>query len=148
MGDGKKLKELIERKRTNVRRIAKATGIPATTLYSIIQKDSGIRLDLALKLANELETEVNEICSTGLSLEEYPKMTYERKDILDSNIIKMLHLFGKESIPDVMNLLISFYQLDNEARKEVTEMMKIKLKYHKEKKRIEEITNLKMCRRK
>ncbi len=104
MGDGKKLKELIERKRTNVRRIAKATGIPATTLYSIIQKDSGIRLDMALKLAVELGIDVNEICS--------------------------------DTISDVADLLISFYQLDDEARKEILEMMKIKMKYHKEKERI------------
>ena len=36
MGDGKKLKEILDSKKTNVRQIAKATGISATTLYSII----------------------------------------------------------------------------------------------------------------
>ena len=39
MGDGKKLKEILDEKGTNVRKISKATGISATTLYSIIQKD-------------------------------------------------------------------------------------------------------------
>ncbi len=63
MGDGKKLKEILDSKGTNVRQIAKATGISATTLYSIIQKDSNIRFDFALRLANELEIDVNEICS-------------------------------------------------------------------------------------
>lgn len=38
MGDGKKLKEILDSKGTNVRQIAKATGISATTLYSIIQR--------------------------------------------------------------------------------------------------------------
>ena len=33
MGDGKKLKEILDSKGTNVRQIAKATGISATTLY-------------------------------------------------------------------------------------------------------------------
>ena len=47
MGDGSKLKEYLDVKGTNVRRIAKATGISATTLYSIIQKDSNIRFDYA-----------------------------------------------------------------------------------------------------
>ena len=61
MGDGKKLKEILDSKNTNVRQIAKATGISATTLYSIIQKDSNIRFDFALRLANELEIDVNEI---------------------------------------------------------------------------------------
>ncbi len=36
MGDGKKLKEFIDSKGTNVRKIAKETGISATTLYTII----------------------------------------------------------------------------------------------------------------
>ena len=65
MGDGKKLKEILDSKGTNVRQIAKATGISATTLYSIIQKDSNIRFDFALRLANELEIDVNEICSAS-----------------------------------------------------------------------------------
>ena len=65
MGDGKKLKEILDSKNTNVRQIAKATGISATTLYSIIQKDSNIRFDFALRLANELEIDVNEICAAS-----------------------------------------------------------------------------------
>ena len=63
MGDGKNLKKYLDEKGTNVRKIAKATGISATTLYSIIQKDSNIRFDFALRLANELQIDVNEICS-------------------------------------------------------------------------------------
>lgn len=63
MGDGKKLKEYIDKNGTNVRKIAKETGISATTLYTIIQRDSNIRLDFALRLANALDIEVNEICS-------------------------------------------------------------------------------------
>ena len=65
MGDGKKLKEYLDEKGTNVRKISKATGISATTLYSIIQKDSNIRFDFALRLANELGIDVNEICSAS-----------------------------------------------------------------------------------
>ena len=51
MGDGKNLKKYLDEKGTNVRKIAKATGISATTLYSIIQKDSNIRFDFALRPA-------------------------------------------------------------------------------------------------
>ena len=65
MGDGKNLKKYLDEKSTNVRKIAKATGISATTLYSIIQKDSNIRFDFALRLANELQIDVNEICSAS-----------------------------------------------------------------------------------
>lgn len=65
MGDRKKLKEILNSKNTNVRQIAKATGISATTLYSIIQKDSNIRFDFALRLANKLGIDVNEICAAS-----------------------------------------------------------------------------------
>ena len=68
MGDGKNLKKYLDEKGTNVRKIAKATGISATTLYSIIQKDSNIRFDFALRLANELQIDVNEICSASPQL--------------------------------------------------------------------------------
>lgn len=60
IGDGKKLKEILDSKCTNVRHIAKATRINTTALYSIIQKNSNIRFDFALRLANELEINMND----------------------------------------------------------------------------------------
>ena len=60
IGDGKKLKEILDSKGTNIRQIAKATRISATTLYSIIQKNSNIRFNFALRLANELEINMND----------------------------------------------------------------------------------------
>lgn len=60
IGDGKKLKEILDSKGTNIRQIAKATRISATTLYSIIQKNSNIRFNFALRLANELEININD----------------------------------------------------------------------------------------
>lgn len=60
VGDGKKLKEILDSKCTNVRQIAKATRISATTLYSIIQKNSNIRFDFALRLAKKLEINMND----------------------------------------------------------------------------------------
>ena len=96
MGDGKKLKEHIDNKGTNVRKISKETGISATTLYTIIQKDTNIRFDFALRLANALEIDVNEICSaspfSGVITEEeiYPTLPDGLNGALDScNIIGM-----------------------------------------------------------
>ena len=43
-----------------------------------------------------------------------------------------MYLFGKNSMPDVDNLLTSFYQLDDEARKEVVETIQFKLQYHRD----------------
>lgn len=139
MGDGKKLKECLKNKGTNVRRIAKAAGIPATTLYSVIRKDTSIRFDYALRLARELEIDVHEICSPGVDFKAFFGIDDKWEQNLDSSIVKsyvihsfypLLHLFGEDSIPDVHKLLTSFYQLDDEARAEIVAMIRVKLKYY------------------
>ena len=43
-----------------------------------------------------------------------------------------MYLFGKNSMPDVDNLLTSFYQLDDEAKQEVVETIRLKLQYHRD----------------
>ena len=149
MGDGKKLKEYLDEKGTNVRRIAKETGISATTLYTIIQKDSNIRFDFALRL---------EICSaspfSGAITEEeiYPTLPDGLNGALDASRVKtylknslypLMYLFGKNSMPDVDNLLTSFYQLDDEARKEVVETIQFKLQYHRDPERAEQVKQIK-----
>lgn len=159
MGDGKKLKEFLDSKGTNVRQIAKAAGISATTLYSVIQKDSNIRFDFALRLANELKIDVNEICSNSpvsvvITEEEiYPDLPDGLDGALDGNRVKtylknsmypLLYLFGKNSMPDVDKLLTSFYQLDDEARKEIVETIHFKLKYHKDQERAEQLKRIKI----
>ena len=158
MGDGKKLKEFIDNKGTNVRKIAKETGISATTLYTIIQKDTNIRFDFALRLANALDIDVNEICSTSpfsgkmMPLETLPDFPSGINEALDSSRIKtylknslypLMALFGKNSMPDVDNLLTSFYQLDDEARQEIVETIQFKLKYHKDPERAEQVKEIK-----
>ena len=46
-----------------VRRLAKESGVPPTTLYSIMERDTEIRLDVALRLAKALGVDVKEISS-------------------------------------------------------------------------------------
>ena len=51
----------------------------------------------------------------------------------------LMYLFGKNNMSDVDNLLTSFYQLDDEARKEVVETIRLKLQYHRIPERAEQI---------
>lgn len=46
-------------------------------------------------------------------------------------------------MPDVDNLLTSFYQLDDEARKEVVETIQFKLQYHRDPEQTEQIKQIK-----
>ncbi len=157
MGDGKRLKEIVDEKNTNIRKLAKASGINASTLYAIVQKDSNIRFDYALRLANELDIDVNEICSaspfSGAITEDeiYPTFK-DTKGLLDTSRVRtylkgslfpLMELYGKNAMPDVDNLLTSFYQLDDEARQEVIETIKLKLQYHKDPKRAKEVKDIK-----
>ncbi|MBE5913660.1 MAG: helix-turn-helix transcriptional regulator [Pseudobutyrivibrio ruminis] len=157
MGDGKNLKELIDAKGTNVRQLAKASGLKASTLYSIIQKDTNIRFDYALRIANELGVDVNEVCSASpfsgeLKEDEIYMTVKDHTGLLDKSRVKdyllysmypLMMLYGKNAMPDVDNLLTSFYQLDDEARNEIVDTIKVKLQYHRDPKRAEEIKNIK-----
>lgn len=158
MGDGQKLKDYIYDKGSNVSKIAKETGISATTLYTIIQRDSNIRFDFALRLANALEIDVNEICSTfseDIKKEEiYSNIPDNLNDALNTSRVNMhlkdfiyplLHLFGPNNMSDVNTLLTSFYQLDDEARDEILQTMKLKLKYHRNTERTEQLEQIKTC---
>ena len=59
-----------------------------------------------------------------------------------------MYLFDKNSMPDVDNLLTSYYQLDDEVRKEVVEMIQFKLQYHKDKERTEQVMQIKVSKSK
>ena len=66
MGDGKRLKEIIDAKGTNVRKVAKAAGINGSTLYAIIQKDSNIRFGVKDKeRIKSLKTNVDVLTMTA-----------------------------------------------------------------------------------
>ncbi len=101
---------------------------------------------------------MNEICSaspfSGAITEEeiYPTLPNGLNGALDGNRVKtylknsmypLMYLFGKNSMPDVDNLLTSFYQLDDEARKEVVETIQFKLQYHRDPERAEQIKQIK-----
>ena len=115
-------------------------------------------LILLLRLANELQIDVNEICSASpfsdtIKEEEiYPTLPDGLNGALDASRVKtylknsmypLMYLFGKNSMPDVDNLLTSFYQLDDEARQEVVETIRLKLQYHRDPKRAEQIKQIK-----
>ncbi len=56
----------------------------------------------------------------------------------------LMYLFGKNSMPDVDNLLTSFYQLDDEARQKIVQTIQFKLQYHKNPQRAEQVKQIKV----
>ena len=101
---------------------------------------------------------MNEICSaspfSGTIKEEeiYPTLPDGLNGALDASRVKtylknsmypLMYLFGKNSMPDVDNLLTSFYQLDDESRQDVVETIRLKLQYHRDPERAEQIKQIK-----
>ncbi len=58
MGIGDKLQELLDNRRRNVNDLSKSTGIPASTIYSIIRRNN-TKVDLS-----DLQTIADELCVT------------------------------------------------------------------------------------
>ena len=158
MGDGKKLKEILDSKARMSARLQKQPESAPQHSILLFKRILIIRFDFALRLANELEIDVNDICSaspfSGAITEEeiYPTLPNGLNGALDGNRVKtylknsmypLMYLFGKNSMPDVDNLLTSFYQLDDEARKEVVETIQFKLQYHRDPERAEQIKQIK-----
>lgn len=141
MGDGKKLKVYIDKKGTNVSKLARATNISSSTIYNIINRDSKIRYDFALRFANVLEIEVFEICSyipyPNKKIEDYmmkqlPNDLKEKIDIdiiiqfIIKNIFPLIINFDNEGLLEIKNILTTFYKLDDKARKEIIDYMNYK----------------------
>lgn len=60
MGFGKKLKQLLDEKSVSVADLSRKTGIPRTTLYSIISRDSTPKPGDVLAISNALNIDISE----------------------------------------------------------------------------------------
>lgn len=156
MGDGQNLKRVLEEKGLNIRKISKITGITASTLYSIVNRDSNLRYDWALRIANILDIEPEEICSNSpfsgeLKKEDvYPTVKDEKgrldnmrvKGYLESSLMPLMKLYGPTAMPELDKLLTDFYQLDDEARSEVIQFLNMKRKNHRDPERMKDVKNI------
>ena len=157
MGDGRRLKEILDERNMSVRSVAKQAGISPTTLYTIVQNDTAIRFDFALRIANVLDIETSEICSkmpyeqnTGEKV--LPKLPSGLDDMMDGNRIKrylnnslypLMNYFGKDNLPMVDQHLTNYYMLNDEGRKEVDQFIDSLLKIKKDPERAKDVKNIK-----
>jgi len=159
MGDGKKLKEVVASKESNIRKLSKATGIKQSTLYSIVQKDSNIRYDYALRIATALDINPSEICShvpddetiqdcgktIGLDSDEMSDVLFKsrlRNYLLDS-ICPMIGMYGEEELSNLDDLLRAFYQLDDKARQAFIKMLSVMVGFYEDPQRTKDISKIK-----
>ena len=98
MGDGQRLKAILKEKGTNVRQVAKKAEVSPTTLYTIIQKDTDIKLDLGLRLAMVLGVSVSDISSAksakGVEIQDKVKVHFDARGFMDLSDDKMRRYFN------------------------------------------------------
>ncbi|MDY6356505.1 MAG: helix-turn-helix transcriptional regulator [Catonella sp.] len=146
MGYGKNLKDILDEKRMTVKELAKKAGIAPTTLYSIIQRDTAIRFDTALKISNILNIPINSICkdnpyAPGEALPKLPKdkermmIVLQKKAYFSDRTLKIIEKFDYTDLPKVDQLIADFFVLNDTARSDLFEYIKIMKNNHSDSER-------------
>lgn len=101
MGIGKRLEDKIVKKGLTKKQVAEAAQVPASTLYSIIQRDNTkVEIDAFLRICDVLGCEPEEFAS------EIPRNVHQSVDMLTADEKKLLDTYrnfndeGKEKLLD------------------------------------------------
>lgn len=71
MGIGKKIEDVMKKRGTNANELAQKTGLSASTIYSMIQRDSSrVDIDILLKVAHALGITADELISDRIPVKD------------------------------------------------------------------------------
>ena len=152
MGYGQNLKKILDEKGMTVKELAIRAKIAPTTLYSIIQRDTAIRFDTALRISNILDIPIGSICKDNPydDIETLPKLPadknkakvlMDKKAYFSDRTLKLIKKFDYTELPNVDQLIADFYVLDDATRKELFEYLKLLKKNHSDKVRKKDLEN-------
>ncbi len=152
MGYGTNLKKLLDEKGMTVKDLSRKTGIAATTLYSIIQRDASVRYDSAIKIAGILDIPINAICkdnpyddTVSLPAMKVGFATSEAKaknSYISYRTSEILKKFDYDELPIVDQLIADLYVLDNRARKDLFSYVKTLKENYSEPNKVEELKKI------
>ena len=134
MGYGKNLKQILDEKHMTVKELSRRAGISAPTLYSIIQRDSSVRYDHALRIANILNINLDLICKDNPMRDDetLPELLPQagglltdvnKRSYLKNRTADIFMLYDYEDLPAVDKLLADFFSLTDQGRKDVFELI-------------------------
>ena len=153
MGYGQNLKNILDEKGMTVKELAKKVGIAPTTLYSIIQRDTAVRFDTALKISHILNIPINSICKDnpyepGETLPILPSdneklmINLQKKAYFSDRTIKLIKNFDYNEFSTIDQLIANFFVLNDTARSDLFEYIKIMKKSHTDPTRQEILDNM------
>lgn len=105
--------------------LAKDCNIAQTTLYSIIQRDTDIRYEFALRIANSLDIPIGSICN-DLSYDSDTNLSI----LFSKHTLEIAKIFNHEEFLILDRLIAKFYVLDDESRKEIFKIIAMKHEVH------------------
>ena len=141
MGYGQNLKEILDRKGMTVKELAKKAGIAPTTIYSIIQRDTAVRFDTALRISNILDIPINSIWKDNPydDIETLPSLPSDsdkrnidrhKNAYISDRTARILTKFDYTELPMVDELIADLYVLDDTTRRDLFEYTKMLKKNH------------------
>ena len=156
MGYGTNLKRILDEKKISVRKIALQVGISPQTLYGAIKRDNALRYDHALRIANVLDIDVDQICRTNPLKEPaedvQPKMLSEvnglmtdvnKKSYIKNRTQPLLMLFDYKELPELDQLISLYYRMDDVHRSELFDMANYMAKNGTAKERLRKLKSIK-----
>lgn len=153
MGYGANLKKILDEKGITIKELSRKTGIAATTLYSIVQRDTSVRYDSALKIAGILDIPVNAICKDNPfdDVESLPELkpalgatdAKAKQSYISYRTSEIIKKFDYRELPMVDQLIADLYVLDDRARKDLFNYVKTLKDNYSEPSRVEDLKNIK-----
>lgn len=153
MGYGEKLKEHIDNTPgMTVNKLASMTNIAASTLYSIIKRDSPIRYDFAIRIANTLGINVSELCKDNPFEDDNSPLPDAPKSLdaifpngmtrllIEYQLSPILRILGSDEAANVEQLLTSYAKLTDQGRSAVFDNINTLLKVATDPAREKEVT--------
>ena len=152
MGYGANLKKVLDEKGLTVKDLSRKTGIAATTLYSIVQRDTSVRYDSAIKIAGVLDIPINAICKDNPydDVETLPELkmplgnseSKAKASYISYRTSEIIKKFDYEELPIVDQLIADLYVLDNRARKDLFAYVKTLKENYAEPSKVEELKSI------
>ena len=118
MGIGKTLSDVLEENRTNPNELSERTGIPPSTIYSIIRRDN-MKVDISVlaRICKEL----------GVSMNRFYDEYFNEKENNENNIILNL---------DEKALIKKYRSLDDYGKKSVDHLLDLEYERHLKKNKL------------
>ena len=134
MGYGQNLKKALQERNMTVKELSRLCGINSSTLYTCINRDSSIRYDMALPIANTLDIDVNLICKDNpfRGEEDMQPLLWEagglftdknKKGYVENQLLPLLKLYDYKDYPQLYRLLANFFVLNNTGREQMFDML-------------------------